>query len=115
MSTVQFDVTQAFAPHVLMADDHLAFDIAGLRGDGRQAASSTRTRSDPTAKKTIMPLTFNYPVDPAEFEKRIALALSGRDGKIRDAAQIHGHLRCRQAARPGSIRSRWSCRATTTR
>jgi hypothetical protein len=35
----------------------------------------------PAAKKTIMPLTFNYPVDPAQLEKRLSLALRGRDGK----------------------------------
>lgn len=78
--SVQFDVKQAFAPHVLMADDHLAFDVAGFvvtPGKGEFYQDPQR----PTAKKTIMPLSFNYPVDPAQFENRISLALRGRDGK----------------------------------
>jgi uncharacterized protein YfaS (alpha-2-macroglobulin family) len=33
---------------------------------------------DPTAKKTIVGVDFNYPVDTAQFEKRIALTLAGR-------------------------------------
>jgi uncharacterized protein YfaS (alpha-2-macroglobulin family) len=78
--SVQFDVKQAFAPHVLMADDHLTFDVPGFTitpGKGEFYQDPQR----PAAKKTIMPLTFNYPVDPAQFEKRISLALRGRDGK----------------------------------
>jgi hypothetical protein len=77
---VQFDVKQAFAPHVLMADDHLAFDVAAftvtpVKGEFYQDPQR------PTAKKTIMPLSFNYPVDSAQLEKRISLALRGRDAK----------------------------------
>jgi uncharacterized protein YfaS (alpha-2-macroglobulin family) len=74
---VQFDVAQAFAPHVLMADDHGSFDIApftAVAGSGE----FYQDPQNPTAKKTIMPITFNYPVDPAEFEKRITLVLKGR-------------------------------------
>jgi hypothetical protein len=77
--SVQFDVKQAFAPHVLMAGDHLAFDVPAFivtPGKGEFYQDPQR----PTAKKTIMPLTFNYPVDPAQFENRIALALRGREG-----------------------------------
>jgi len=78
--SVQFDVKQAFAPHVLMADDHVAFDVAAFAvtpGKGEFYQDPQR----PAAKKTIIPLTFNYPVDPARFENRISLALRGRDGK----------------------------------
>lgn len=78
--SVQFAVKDAFAPHVLMADDHVAFDVAAFAvtpGKGEFYQDPQR----PTAKKTIMPLTFNYPVDPGTFESRIALALKGRDGK----------------------------------
>jgi alpha-2-macroglobulin len=74
---VRFDVSQAFAPHVLMADDHCDFDIqpfAVAAGPGE----FYQDPQNPAAKKTIMPLTFNYPVAPAEFEKRIALVLNGR-------------------------------------
>ncbi len=78
--SVQFEVKQAFAPHVLMADDHLAFDVPAFvvtPGKGEFYQDPQR----PTAKKTIMPLSFNYPVDPAQLESRISLALKGRDGK----------------------------------
>ncbi|MGH6871476.1 MAG: alpha-2-macroglobulin [Rhizomicrobium sp.] len=74
---VAFDVEQVFARHVLMADDHLSFDMpafAVTAGTGE----FYQDPQNPAAKKTIMPVTFNYPVDPAEFEKRIALALKGR-------------------------------------
>jgi uncharacterized protein YfaS (alpha-2-macroglobulin family) len=80
---VRFDVRQAFAPHVLMADDHFAFDMPVFE----MTAGTGEFYQDPTnpaAKKTIMGLNFNYPVDPAELEKRISLALKGRDGKGSD-------------------------------
>jgi alpha-2-macroglobulin len=74
---VQFVVPTVFAPHVLMADDHCAFDMpafAVTAGNGE----FYQDPQNPAAKKTIMPLSFNYPVSPAAFEKRIALALKGR-------------------------------------
>jgi uncharacterized protein YfaS (alpha-2-macroglobulin family) len=77
---VSFDVAQVFAPHVLMADDHGSFDIpafAVTAGNGE----FYQDPQNPVAKKTIMPVTFNYPVDPAQFEKRISLGLTGHDGK----------------------------------
>jgi uncharacterized protein YfaS (alpha-2-macroglobulin family) len=84
---VEFDVRQAFAPHVLMAVDHFAFDMPAFA----MTAGSREFYQDPTnpaAKKTIMALNFNYPVDPAELEKRIGLALKGRDGKGSDAIKF---------------------------
>jgi alpha-2-macroglobulin len=77
---VQFDVAQTFAPHVLMADDHGAFDIAPFAVTAG-AGEFYQDPQNPAAKKTIMPVSFNYPVDPAEFEKRIALVMLARDGK----------------------------------
>ena len=76
--TVQFDPAQVFAPHVQVADDRGTFDIAPFEA----ATGSSEFYQDPqnpAAKKTIMGVSFNYPVDPAEFEKRITLALMGRD------------------------------------
>jgi uncharacterized protein YfaS (alpha-2-macroglobulin family) len=78
---VDFDIKQAFAPHVLMADDHLALDLASFSAK----AGDSEFYQDPqnaTAKKTIMPVSFNYPVDTAQFEQRISLALAGSDGKF---------------------------------
>jgi uncharacterized protein YfaS (alpha-2-macroglobulin family) len=80
---VEFDTRTAFAPHVLMADDHFAFDMPAFvmtadKGEFYQDPVN------PAAKKTIMSLNFNYPVDPAELEKRVGLVLRGRDGKGTD-------------------------------
>jgi hypothetical protein len=78
---LDFDIRQAFAPHVLMADDHLAFDLVPFIAK----AGDAEFYQDPqnaAAKKTIMPVSFNYPVDTAQFEKRISLALAGSDGKF---------------------------------
>ncbi|HTW34693.1 MAG TPA: MG2 domain-containing protein [Rhizomicrobium sp.] len=74
---VHFDLEQSFTPHVLMADDHCDFDIAAFAAT-EGTGEFYQDPQNPAAKKTIMPLTFNYPVDPAEFEKRITLALNGR-------------------------------------
>jgi uncharacterized protein YfaS (alpha-2-macroglobulin family) len=80
-AAVQFDPAQAFAQHVLVADDHFDFDMPGF-----VAKSGTsefyQDPENPTAKKTIMQLVFNYPVDPAEFEKHISLGLMGRDTSL---------------------------------
>ena len=74
---VQFDVAQAFAPHVLMAEDHFAFDMPAFAVSAG-SGEFYQDPQNPAAKKTIMALTFNYPVDPASFEKHIALQLNGR-------------------------------------
>ena len=74
---VRFDVRQAFARHVLMANDHFEFDtqpFAATFGSGE----FYQDPQDPTAKKTIVPVNFNYPVDTAQFEKLIALTLAGK-------------------------------------
>ena len=97
---VNFDVKQAFAPHVLMADDHCAFDVVPFRA-ALGAGEFYQDPQNPSAKKTIMPVTFDYPVDKASFEDRIALALKGRDGKeatklkftvVYDAAKIKAFI-----------------------
>ncbi|WP_266168251.1 MG2 domain-containing protein [Dyella subtropica] len=72
---VRFDIGKAFAAHVLMAEDHFEFDTAPFevkfaRGEFYQDPQ------DATAKKTIQPVNFNYPVDTAQFEKRIGLTLT---------------------------------------
>ena len=78
---VQFDPAQVFAPHVQVADDHAAFDIVPFKA-AAGTAEFYQDPQNPTAKKTIMAVTFDYPVDAAEFEKRITLSLMGRDGKV---------------------------------
>ncbi len=77
---VQFDVGQVFAAHVLMADDHFAFDMPKFEVSAGEG-TFYQDPQNPAAKKTIMAVTFNYPVDPAEFEKRIKLEMMGREGE----------------------------------
>lgn len=74
---IRFDAAHAFAHHVLMADDHFEFDTQPFKavlGKGE----FYQDPQDPTAKKTIISVDFNYPVDPAQLEKRIALGLAGQ-------------------------------------
>jgi uncharacterized protein YfaS (alpha-2-macroglobulin family) len=105
---VRFDVALAFAPHVLMADDKCAFDIAAFSVETGKS-EFYQDPQNPTAKKTIMPLSFNYPVDPREFENRISLAMRGRDGKyatplkftvVYDAAKLKAWVHSQPLALP---------------
>lgn len=105
---VEFDVAKAFAPHVLMADDQFSFDMPRFimrAGSGEFYQDPT----NPTAKKTIMALDFNYPVDPAELEKRVSLALKGPEGQASnqikftvtyDAAKIKAFVHSQPLALP---------------
>jgi len=76
---VRFDVPRVFAPHVRMADDRFAFDTRPF--EARLGSGEFyQDPQDPAARKTIVQVRFNYPVDPAQFEKRVSLALLQRDG-----------------------------------
>lgn len=77
---VRFDKAKVFAPQILLADDHFSFattpfTVRVVNGEFYQDPQ------DPTKKKTIVQLGFNYPVDAAQFEKRLALDLRNRDEK----------------------------------
>ncbi|OXI68046.1 alpha-2-macroglobulin [Burkholderia sp. AU28863] len=77
---VRFAVHRVFAPQVTMRDDRFAFDVpafAATVGDNQ----FYQNPDNPAEKQALLQLRFNYPVDPAEFEKRIGLVLVGRDGK----------------------------------
>ena len=78
---VRFDVGKAFAPQVLMAEDHFDFAMPGFTAT-LGGGEFYQDPQDATAKKTIISVSFNYPVDAAQFEKRIALALADKDGKF---------------------------------
>ena len=67
---VRFDVAQAFAAHVLMAENHFAFDLPPFTVTFGKS-QFYQDPQDATAKSTIVPVSFNYPVDTAQFEKRI--------------------------------------------
>lgn len=74
---VTIDAAAALAPDVLLADDAVSFDIAPFA----VTQGESEFYQDPenaAAKKTIMQVTFNYPVDPAAFEKHISLKMKGR-------------------------------------
>src|SRR6202000_2769423 len=72
-----FDPAKAFAPHVLVAADRFTFETPAF-AMSRGTSEFYQDPQNPTAKKTIMQVAFNYPVDPAAFEKHIILALPGR-------------------------------------
>ncbi|MCA3859009.1 MAG: alpha-2-macroglobulin family protein, partial [Burkholderia sp.] len=77
---VRFAVHRVFAPQVIMRDDRFAFDLpafAATFGNNE----FYQNPDNPAEKQALLQLRFNYPVDPAEFEKRIGLVLVGRDGK----------------------------------
>lgn len=80
---VRFDIAKAFARQVLLADDHVEFDMPAFEAKAEQG-EFYQDPQDATAKKTILPVTFNYPVDSADFEKRIEVGLVQKGG--RDAA-----------------------------
>ena len=77
---VNFDAAKAFAPQVLMAEDHFEFDTVAfsvLFGKGE----FYQDPQDATAKKIIQQVNFNYPVDTAKFEKAVSLNLLDTEGK----------------------------------
>ncbi|WP_430389647.1 alpha-2-macroglobulin [Dyella sp. 20L07] len=80
---VRFDIGKAFARHVLMAEDHFSFDTPAFEAK-LENGEFYQDPQDATAKKTILPVSFNYPVDTADFEKRIDVGLAQQGG--RDAA-----------------------------
>jgi uncharacterized protein YfaS (alpha-2-macroglobulin family) len=78
--SVKFDPAKAFAPQVLMRTTRVDVTMAPFTatlGSGQ----FYQDPQDATARKTIVPVTFNYPVDTARFEKNVALQLIGRDNK----------------------------------
>ncbi len=78
---VRFEASRAFAPHVLVAADSFNFDTPAFTvSEG--TSEFYQDPQNPVAKKTIMHLQFNYPVDPVELEKRVALSLQGRGGDL---------------------------------
>ncbi|WP_243043018.1 alpha-2-macroglobulin [Dyella sedimenti] len=111
---VRFDPAKAFAPHVRVAEDHFGFDIAPFEAKV-QRGEFYQDPQDATAKKTILPVNFNYPVDAADFEKRIAVGLAQRgsgDTALKytvtyDQTRLHAWIHSQPLALPrdeGSVR-----------
>ena len=83
-----------------MHDDRFAFDLpafAATVGNNE----FYQNPDNPAEKQALLQLRFNYPVDPAEFE-RVGLVLVGRDGRIRPAA-LHRQLRQDEDERMGPL------------
>ena len=77
---VRFDTMQTFfARHVLMASDKFTFKTTPFEAKANKG-EFYQDPQDATAKKTILQVNFNYPVDTAEFEKRIGVGLAQRGG-----------------------------------
>lgn len=105
---VRFELRKAFAPQALMADDAFEFDTAPFTatlGKGE----FYQDPQDATAKQVIVPVDFDYPVDAAQFERRVALALADRDGKrgaalkytvTYDATRLHAWIHSQPLALP---------------
>ena len=77
---VRFDVQKVFAPQVHMAKDRFEFDtvpfVAQL-GTGEFYQDPQQA----SVKQVIQKLAFNYPVDAAQLEQRIHLAIADRENK----------------------------------
>jgi uncharacterized protein YfaS (alpha-2-macroglobulin family) len=80
---VRLDKDKLFAPHVLMASDHVEFDTRPFTAS-ITSGEFYQDPQNPTAKKTIVQVAFDYPVDPAQFEKRIDLRMLDKDGNAGD-------------------------------
>src|ERR1700754_4056728 len=77
---VRFDKAKVFAPQILLAEDH--FTVATAPFTARVVNGEFyQDPQDPTKKKTIVQLGFNYPVDAAQLEKRLALDLRNLNEK----------------------------------
>jgi uncharacterized protein YfaS (alpha-2-macroglobulin family) len=77
---VSFDKARVFAPQAVLADDHFSVSTAPFAA--RVVHSEFyQDPQDPTRKKTIVQLGFNYPVDSAQLEKRLSLDLREKNQK----------------------------------
>jgi len=77
---VRFDKAKVFAPQALLADDEATFNTVPFTARVTNG-EFYQDPQDPTRRKTIIQLAFNYPVDAAELEKRIGLDLREHDQK----------------------------------
>ena len=78
--SVRFDPPQVFASHVLVAADAFEFDLPAFN----VTLGSAEFYQDPQnadTKQAVFQVSFNYPVDASQFEKRIQLGFLGPDKK----------------------------------
>lgn len=77
---VRLDRARVFAAHVPVAEDHFDFDTRPFVATLGKA-EFYQDPQDPAARKAIVQVAFDYPVDPAQFERRISLMLIDHQGR----------------------------------
>jgi uncharacterized protein YfaS (alpha-2-macroglobulin family) len=106
--TVRFDAHALLAPQVHVAKDDFEFDTVAFAAT-LDKGEFYQNPQDPDAKQVIQELDFNYPVDPAQLEKRIHLAIADRYGRpgapvkftvTYDKQRLHAWIRSAQLALP---------------
>lgn len=106
---VRFDTGKLVAPQVHLAKGGFEFDtvaFAATLGKGE----FYQNPDDAAAKQVIQEVDFNYPVDPARFEKRVHLAIADRNGNAGAPVQftvtyaptrLQAYIHSAQLALPG--------------
>ncbi len=106
--TVRLDPTKLLAPQVHLAEDRFDFSTEAFTatlGEGE----FYQDPQNASAKQVIQKLDFNYPVDPAQLEKRISLSNADADGKATtpvkfsvtyDKYKLHAWIHSQQLALP---------------
>lgn len=105
---VRFGTKKVFAPQVHMAKDRFGFDTVAFLGK-LDKGEFYQNPNDATAKQVIQELDFNYPVAPAQLEKRIHLAIADKYGNpgapvkytvSYDKQKLHAFIHSAQLALP---------------
>jgi alpha-2-macroglobulin len=105
---VRFDTRKVFAPQVHMARDRFEFDITAFAAT-LDTGEFYQNPQDARAKQVIQEIDFNYPVDPAQLEKRIHLWIADKYGNpgtsvafsiTYDAHKLHAWIHSAQLALP---------------
>ncbi|MGN6328963.1 MAG: Ig-like domain-containing protein, partial [Rhodanobacter sp.] len=106
--TVRLDPRKLLAPQVHLAEDHFDFATEAFTatlGEGE----FYQDPQNASAKQVIQKLDFNYPVDPAQLEKRISLSNADAEGKATtpvkfsvtyDKNKLHAWIHSQQLALP---------------
>lgn len=107
--TVHFDARKLLAPQVHVAKDRFEFDTVAFTTT-LDTGEFYQNPEDAHAKQVIQALDFNYPVDPAQLEQRVHLAIADKYGKrgapvkftvTYDKQKLHAWIHSAQLALPG--------------
>lgn len=77
--SVRFDARKLVSPQVHLAKGDFEFGTVAFTATLRKG-EFYQNPQDATAKQVIQEIDFNYPVDPAQLEKRIRLSVADRNG-----------------------------------